>query len=192
MIQLRSDCLVFETSNGEVIPCSAETVTVELIGDAAALLDPEVIRNAAAAVLHYFKVEQERTSVSVGEFSQALAHVLRGFGLEVCSDIETGQLEASVSILNEVADADLRRVACESGKAFELAFFPHLRDVMREKLNGSPRVLHFYGLRGCVKQIVGARRWTGRCQDLSDQIVEYLRQCLSAEAHEAKCGLVVK
>jgi len=35
-------------------------VTVELIGEAAAELDPELIRNAARAVLHYFKVEMGR------------------------------------------------------------------------------------------------------------------------------------
>ena len=35
MIQLHTDCLVFETSDGEAIPCSAQDVTVELRGDAA-------------------------------------------------------------------------------------------------------------------------------------------------------------
>jgi len=58
-------------------------VTVELIGEAAAELDPELIRMAARAVLHYFKVEMGKTAVSVGEFSRALAAVLRGFGLSV-------------------------------------------------------------------------------------------------------------
>ena len=34
MIQLHTDCLVFETSDGDSIPCSAQDVTVELLGDA--------------------------------------------------------------------------------------------------------------------------------------------------------------
>lgn len=32
MIRLRPDCLVFKMSSGESIPCSAEKVTIELIG----------------------------------------------------------------------------------------------------------------------------------------------------------------
>jgi hypothetical protein len=58
-------------------------VTVEFIGDAKSLLDPQLVHHAAHAVLHYFKVEQGKNQVSVGEFAQALATVLRGLGIEV-------------------------------------------------------------------------------------------------------------
>ena len=68
MIKLHSDCLVFETAQGEQIPCSAESVSVEMLGDAGAVIDPEVVRAAAAAVLHYFRHELGRESVTVAEF----------------------------------------------------------------------------------------------------------------------------
>ena len=51
MIQLHTDCLVFETSDGEAIPCSAQDVTVELLGDAAHELEPMLVTEAAEAVL---------------------------------------------------------------------------------------------------------------------------------------------
>ena len=86
MIKLRSDCLVFETAAGEHIPCAAESVSVELLGNAAAVIDPEIVRNAAAAVLHYFRVEQGRESVSVGEFMVALKTALSAIGLQVGED----------------------------------------------------------------------------------------------------------
>ena len=47
MIQLHTDCLVFETSDGESIPCSAQDVTVELLGDAALELEPHMVTEAA-------------------------------------------------------------------------------------------------------------------------------------------------
>lgn len=184
MIQLHPDCLMFQMANGEAIPCSAEQVTVELIGEAASVLDCELIRNAARAVLHYFKTELGKTSVSVGEFSQALTRVLRGFGLIV------RPAEASVTP-HRVTESDLRQLACESGKGFELAFFPRLRDELRQHLNKSPHVVRFKGLRSCVKQLAGARRWSSRCQQLSDQIVDYLRHCLTRERHAQSCSLVV-
>jgi len=185
MIQLHSDCLTFDMPDGESIPCSAELVTIELIGNATEVLDPEVVRNAARAVLHYFKVELGRTSVSVGEFSQALAGVLRGFGLTVS---EPGSDDKPRRTLGY----DLRKLACESGKGFELAFFPRLRDELHQQLRQSPQVIRFRGLRGCVKQLAGAQRWSGRCQELNDQIVDFLRHCLSAEKGTHGCALVVQ
>ena len=32
MIQLKTDCLIFQTNDGEQVPCSAEWVTLELMG----------------------------------------------------------------------------------------------------------------------------------------------------------------
>ena len=183
MIQLNPDCLIFQTSNGENIPCSAELVTIELIGDAAQFIDPEIIQNASAAVLHYFKVELNRSFVTVAEFSEALEKVLQSFGLVVKSPVPRPK--------PRIAEADLRAIACESGKGCELFFFPHLRDELRRNLVQSPQVLRFRGLRGCVKQIIGARRWSRRCQVLNDQIVEYLRGCLTRETNGEPCALVV-
>lgn len=186
MIQLQSDCLVFETSSG-AIPCSAEHVAIELIGASASNLDPELIRNAAAGVLHYFKQELGREFVSVGEFSQALAKVLRGFGMEVVMADPAPEAPRPTKVI----EADLRRLACDSGKGFELAFFPRLRDELRLHMRESPRVVRFTGLRACVKQLTGAQRWGGRCQRLNDHIVEYLRLCLGEDEQVSGCALVV-
>src|SRR5258708_27735223 len=120
MIQLRPDCLLFETPGGEAIPCSAELMTVNLLGEAADLLDPDLVQNAARAVIHYFKVEQGKTFVSMREFSLALAKVLRGFGMSFNS------AEAAAPPCR-ISESDLRQLACESGTSFELAFFPRLR-----------------------------------------------------------------
>ncbi|PYJ81042.1 MAG: hypothetical protein DME22_22360 [Verrucomicrobia bacterium] len=184
MIQLHPDCLMFQMGGGEAIPCSAELVSVQLMGNAAGALDPALVRNAARAVLHYFKVEMGKTFVSVGEFSRALSRVLRGFGLKVksCGAVETPR---------RIMESDLRQLACDSGKGFELAFFRRLRDELRQQLNQSPQLVRFAGLRGCVKQLSGARRWTERCQRLNDQIVEFLRHCLSAEPSASSCALLV-
>jgi len=186
MMQLNPDYLIFKTTNGEKIPCSVELVAIELMGDAISIVDSELIHNASTAVLHYFKNELGQTSVSVGEFSLALERVLRGFGLNVKTEPETTP-EPQV----RVAESDLRKIAASAGKGFELVFFPNLRDEMRRKLDESPHVVRFSGLRGCVKQIVGAQRWSQRCEALNDQIVDYLRSCLTTENKKETCALVV-
>ena len=184
MIRLRHDCLVFETAQGEYIPCSAEAITIELMGDAVEVLDPEMVKNAAQAVLHYFKNELGQASVSAVEFSQALEKTLRGLGLDV-------KPMASTKPAAPGPESDLRRLAGPSEGSGELFFFPRLRDELRRQLGQSPRVVRFHGLRGCVRQITGAKRWTGHCQNLRDQIVEYLRVCLRRENNREPCALIV-
>lgn len=186
MILLQPDYLVFKTSSGENIPCSAQQVTVELIGDSAAKLEDEVIRNAAEAVLHYFKAELGKTMVSVNEFAQALEKVLRGLGFEV-------RTEESVQDCQwDVSEVDLAELADEPNQLCELIFFPRLRAELRRHLHASPQVLRFHGLRGCVKQLVGAKRWNHRCQIMNDQIVDFLRTCLSSESGGNSCPLLVQ
>ena len=91
MIQLHTDCLVFKTSDGETIPCSAQDVTVELLGDAADELEPHMITEAAEAILFHFKVDLGRSSVSVGEFTMALERILRGFGFKIMATGEKSE-----------------------------------------------------------------------------------------------------
>jgi hypothetical protein len=185
MIALQSGCLIFQLASGESVPCSADMISVELTGNAGGLLDPEVLSHAAASVFHYFKNELERETVTIGEFAGALEKVLRQLGFV----FRAGALE---SRSREIVETDLCLFARESADSLELFFFPRLRDELRAQLRQSPRVLRFRGLRGCVKQLAGARRWSVRCEKLQDHIVEYLRRCLTAEPEQHDCALVVE
>lgn len=184
MIALQSGCLIFQLASGESVPCSADMISVELTGSTDCLLDPEVLRHAAASVFHYFKIELERETVTIGEFAGALEKVLCKLGFV----LRAGALE---SRSREIVETDLCLFARESADSLELFFFPRLRDELRAQLRQSPRVLRFRGLRGCVKQLAGARRWSVRCEKLQDHIVEYLRRCLTAEPEQTECSLVV-
>ena len=179
MILLAEDHLIFRLANGENILVTAESLSIELVGNSSSAgFDPEFIRDAASAVFHYFKADLGRDTVAVGEFSQALENVLRGFGLTVTRPAE-------------IPEADLRHLAVESGTN-ELFFFPRLRDELRAQLRQSPRQIRFRGLRGCVKHLAGSRRWSPRCRHLEEQILAYLRQCFRAETSPPDCLLVVE
>jgi hypothetical protein len=185
VIRLAENCLLFETATGESIPYSADAVDVELEGGTTELFDPEFVQHAANAVFHYFKNELCRQSVTVGEFAGALEKVLQGFAV-------TAQLSPPPDAKLCVLQYDLCALADESGPGHELFFFPRLRAELQRHLERAPRVVHFRGLRACVKQLAGARRWTPRCQTLQDEIVAYLRECLSAESGQAEVALLVE
>ena len=186
MIALQSDCLLFQLASGESIPCSPEMISIELVGDSGGRLDPEMLRHAAASVFHYFKKELNRETVTIGEFANALEKALRNLGLT----IRAGEFG---SRSQEIIETDLGLFTRQTdGNSLELFFFPRLRDELRVQLRQSPRVVRFRGLRGCVKQIAGARRWSNRCEQLQDRIVEFLRQCMDSEAEKPGCALVVE
>ncbi len=190
MIQLHTHYLAFEQPNGEMIPCSTDAMSIKLIGSAARELDREVVRQAAAAVLFYFRHEQNRTSVTVTEFAKALERVLCGLGFKVqvagAAPVKLDLAPAGPS----VAEASLAEIANAADKGFELAFFQRLRIELECALMRSPQLVRFTGLRGCVKQLAGARRWCPRCRRLSDHIVDFLRHYL-ARGGETKCALLV-
>ena len=185
MIALASDCLLFEMAGGDTLPLSAANISVEVTGATGSLFDSEFVRHAANAVFHYFRYELGRKAVSVAEFAGALEKVLTGFASRTLVSAEP---QPSLAVL----ESDLRRLAEESGKDSDLFFFPRLREELRRQMSQAPRIVRFRGLRGCVKRLTGARRWSRRCGKLEEQIVAYLRECLSAEPRESDFALVVE
>jgi len=185
MITLAADCLMFEMESGESVPFSAEMISVEFEGGPGHWLDAELVRHAAKAVFHYFREELGRRSVTMGEFAGALEKALRGLG-NAARDTNEASGDAGV------AESDLIRLAQESGQGCELFFFPRLRDELRQQLLQNPRLVRFHGLRACVKHLVGARHWTPRCRTLQEQIVAFLRECLSAEPQPRGLSMVVQ
>ena len=183
MIALASEYLLFKLANGETIPFTSANITIEVDENTAAAFDAEFIQHAANAVFHFFRYELQRETISVAEFAEALEKALSGFTL--ASDVKEAETPS------RVLESDLLRMEEESGNGAELFFFSNLRTELRKQLSQAPQVVRFRGLRGCVKRLTGARRWNGRCRQLHEQIVEYLRQCLNAEPSDTERALVV-
>ena len=183
MIALQSDCLIFQLTNGESVPCSAEMISVEIVGNGDSLIPPEMLHHAAASVFHYFKVDLERESVTVGEFAIALEKAMQGLGLTLFADEREPR--------PQTLETDLGTIARDPADTLELFFFQRLRDELRTQLRQAPRVLRFRGLRDCAKRLAGAQRWSARCEKMQEQIVAYLRECLVAEPDRNQCALLV-
>ncbi|MBL9136113.1 MAG: hypothetical protein JNK85_09605 [Verrucomicrobiales bacterium] len=194
MIQLHSDCLVFEMSGGDKIPCSVEKLTIEILADSLDQVDPEVIRQAATAVLHYFRDDLGREVVTVDEFTAALEQVLTGLGFQIDGSSVVPSAKSDTPTTAEtttVADVDLIAMAESLGDALELGFFSRLRDELRTRLAAAPRMVRFTGLRACAKRIARVNRWCPRSLQVSDEIVGFLRDCWGAERPQQNCSLLV-
>ena len=72
MIALAADCILLRRPNGEAEPVSTSQIAIEVVTEGETPFDEEFVKEASAAVLHYFKQEQGRDSVTLGEFAEAL------------------------------------------------------------------------------------------------------------------------
>jgi hypothetical protein len=185
MIWLGSDYLMFQMPSGESVAFSSDAIAVEIVDETDGELDSDMVKQAANAVYHYFRHELGRQTVTVGEFAKAMEKALDGFEISIVSTRHTTRPT------HRVVEADLCKIAHDSGQAFELTFFPKLRDELNSQLVGSPNVVRFTGLRSCVKELTGAKRWSSRCAAMEEQIVGYVRECLNTDAAQAGCTLVV-
>ena len=184
MITLASDCLLFRLSDGEMIPFSSEMISVELAGDTAQYFEPDAATEAAKAVFHYFKHHLRRQVVTSEEFATAMQRALHGLSFVELAD--------PPAISRPVIEAVLSHLAGLAGSGCELLFFPELRKQLREHLRQRPRMVHYRGLRQCVKRIAGAQRWSDRCRYIEDQIVGFVRECAMAEAKDPETSLVLE
>lgn len=183
MIALAADCILLQRGNGEFVPMNSHAISIEVITEGQTLFDEEFVKEASAAVLHYFKNEAGRHSITLGEFAAALEKVLMGFSPALSAD--------EARPVGSVVEADLQSMIATPDSILELTFFPRLREELRNRLRLAPQLLRFYGLRRCVLQLAGSRRWTPRCRRMEEQIVAFLRECLAAESG-TPCALVVE
>lgn len=184
MIQLNPECVMVELENGKALPCSVELLTVEMLGEKAAWMDPEILKNIFEAVMLYLKDELGKGSVPFHEFAHVLEEVMKGFGFEV-------SVPKTPQPTQQVQKMDLSEWFGRQELGFDLMLFQRLREKLSERLVEEPTgVLWIHGTRNCVKTHLGARRWSRRCQQLHDQLVDFIRECFDREAN-AGSSLIV-
>ncbi|MGB0420613.1 MAG: hypothetical protein ACPGL0_05530 [Limisphaerales bacterium] len=177
MIRLNPDCVVITCDQGDHLPCSVQTLTLQLLGEQAHWLDAEVFNDICGAVMAYLREEEGKATVPLHEFASVLEEVLVGFGLNLPSQGATDQLPRVekthvMEWMGEIQDAGL-----------ELILYQRLRAGLHRQIHsGRARILWVHGLRSCVKQHLGAQRWGRRCQQLHDQLISFIRQCFDQTA----------
>jgi hypothetical protein len=206
MIRMMQDQIFLGAKGESLIPCSVEQITVELSGTAIGHLPQEMLHEATAAVMHYFREELGQTHVTPEAFSKALARVLEGLGVPVeVTDILSESSpdtplpvhpvsQTSLAHLEKVhALADLGLIVSEAGKMGELAFFPKLQEVLQQGLEQNEGcTLELRGLRQAVKQLLGRKHWSASCQELEERIVETLRTWWVGEIRSHGKALLVR
>ena len=126
----------------------------------------DVAEAIAGAVYHYVREHARDRLVTVAEIGEMVQALLAMLGYDETSERYSGQSARTEIRLDEVAAA--------GGAGFELAFFRELDVALSATTNGELRRVRLSGLRACVLQLRGTRRWSVACRRLAEEILGYV------------------
>ncbi len=171
MIQPRDDIVWIVTATGELAVFDAGQLARSIQrtappGEESAFDDiGRAISEAVDQHLRDHRRPQPATTQQITEMVQAL--------LEMLGYRESARRYAGEDVLREIR---LDRLAADAGRcgSFELGFYRRLDQVLAEASQDGPERVRMRGLRACVLQMRGARRWSRQCRRLAEEIIDHV------------------
>jgi hypothetical protein len=182
MIQLHDDIAWVKFADGRLVPFDEHQLALsidrvaERVGDSGWWLAESI-----AAAVHVYAVKSRADGViASSEIGEIVAAVLSTLGYDRISEAYAGRPDRVAIHLNELTG---RR-----SPVFELEFFQRLDRALGAAANRRLSVMEVDGLRACVMQLRGARRWTAGCRRVAEDLVEYVRERVArARSPQASC-----
>lgn len=169
MIQLHSDVLWVRGEDGRLVPFDEQrlALSIQKVAENVGHSDWWLAESIAAAV-HAFAVKSRSEQIIPSkEIAEIVATVLATLGYDWISEAYAGDANRVAIHLNELV--------WRTNAGFELEFFQQLDHALGAAANRRLVAMRIDGLRACVMQLRGARRWTAECRRLAEDIVEHVR-----------------
>lgn len=206
MIQFQQKALFVCHNDGRIEPLDVQDLVRCLAADpqsGALELDPSILEKVVESIVQHFRNELKREHVPLGEFIQLAQTLLMAFA------------GSAVPKRAPLVELDLFETARRCGIGFELEFFSELRRFVAgrsaastcagkstpKQMRDSPSQttkeatsnahLQIVGLRRCAKYLLGRRRWSKRCSEMRDEIVEYIRKEATRNGADDLCLVVL-
>jgi hypothetical protein len=170
MIQLHEDIVWVKFEDGRMAPFDEQRLALSIqdVAERAGHSDWWLAESVAAAV-HAYAIKCRADGVIPSrEIVEIVAAVLTTLGFQKISQAYAGREHCAAIHLNDLA--------ARVGAAFELEFFRQLDHELGAASDHRLSVIEVDGLRACVMQLRGARRWTAGCRQQAEEIVEYVRE----------------
>lgn len=175
MIQRNRYSIYVHLPNGEIIPLLPQTVAETFCKNQppGGELESWQVQEMACALIHYLRMDLKRDAIELDELISALKELAAVCGFQI-----------GTIVVETVASTDLYHLAQATGYGFELAFFQSVERSIEGFRSRNARLVRFVGLRACVKMLIGARNWCKKCQQMSDEIVAFIRSHMQQWSHE--------
>jgi hypothetical protein len=170
MIQALEDIVWVKFEDGHMAPFDEQrlALSIQTVAERAGHSDWWLAESVAAAVHAYAVKCRSDGVIPSREIVEIVTAVLATLGFEKISEAYAGHEHCAAIHLNDLA--------ARMGAAFELEFFRQLDEALSAASDHRLSVIEVDGLRACVMQLRGARRWNSGCRKLAEEIVEYVRE----------------
>jgi hypothetical protein len=170
MIQLCDDMAWVKLADGRLAPFDEHRLAVSIhrAAENNGVSDWWLAESVAAAVHMYTVNSRSDGIIESGEIVEVVAQVLATLGYKTVSEAYGGGTDHVAIDLDELT----RRMDA----AFELEFFQRLDRALGAAASQRFLVMEVNGLRACVMQLRGGRRWSEGCRRLAEEIVAHVRE----------------
>ncbi|HXI84888.1 MAG TPA: ATP cone domain-containing protein [Verrucomicrobiae bacterium] len=170
MIKALEDMAWVKFEDGRMAPFDEQQLALSIqdVAERAGHSDWWLAESVAAAVHAYAIKSRSDGVIPTREIVEIVVAVLATLGFEKISEAYAGREHCAAIHLNDLA--------ARVGAAFELEFFRQLDSELGAASDHRLAVIEVDGLRACVMQLRGARRWTVGCRELAEEIVDYVRE----------------
>lgn len=170
MIRLQEDIVWVKFEDGHMVPFDEQrlALSIQSVAERAGHSDWWLAESVAAAVHAYAVKCRTDGVIPTREIVEIVVAVLSTLGFKKISQAYARHEHSAAIHLNDLATC--------GGAAFELEFFRQLDRELRAASDRRLSVIEVDGLRACVMQLRGARRWNSGCRKLAEEIIEYVRE----------------
>ena len=125
------------------------------------------IEDLMEGIIHYLENKCSLRVITIEELNSRVRRMLERIG---CAAIAN-----TLPLISPPVTLSLMRAAKEAGNGFELAFFNKIHDEIEELRIHGVEDLYFTGTRDSVKVLRGVERWTTPCEQLHNEILDFLK-----------------
>ena len=170
MIKALEDIAWVKFEDGRMAPFDEQRLALSIQDVAERAGHPDWwLAESVAAAVHAYAIKCRSDGVIPSrEIVEIVVAVLATLGFEKISQAYAGDKHSAAIHLNDLA--------VREGAAFELEFFRQLDQALAAASDRRLSVIEVDGLRACVMQLRGARRWTAGCRKQAEEIVDYVRE----------------
>ena len=167
MISLPQQLPMIQVGPGQVTACDPIWLRSTVRDAARGVNVPDWFADdVVQGVVHFLKVNYNGTVIAIGCLFDKIRHSLKDLGLDEMSEgLETIPPPISISLTD---------TARRAGSGYELVFYRLLSERFQRAAAHGVEHVFCYGLRKCVKNLAGAKKWCPRCERLANEIREFL------------------
>ncbi len=167
MISLPQQLPMIQIGPGQVAACDPDWLQSTLRGTARSANVPDFFADdIVRGVVYFLRNSYRGTVIAIETLFDKIRSSLNDVGLKEMSEkLATTPPPISISLTD---------IARRAGSGYELIFYQILAERFHRAAERGIEHLYCYGLRKCVKNMMGAKNWCPRCEKLSREIQDFL------------------